>query len=174
MRLHVSGGHTRASGSSRWFARSGPLASCFKRMYIAFSVCLELCLVQNSRSGCGLFCWSFCLWVSKRWNHLRDQSSIYSHEVSSFSLMVLCQVAEMVRMETRAVSREFSDSKARAFAESFPRKHFPLRDSCIFTQIWVAHLLKLMDLGSLPMHCVGDRLLERSSWLCSLALYLMA
>ena len=74
------------------------------------------CLVQNSRSGCGLFCWSFCLWVSKRWNHLRDQSSTYSHKVLSVSPVVLCQVAEMVRMETRAVSREFSDSKARAFA----------------------------------------------------------
>ena len=36
-----------------------------------------------------------------------------SHEISSISPVVLCQVAEM---ETRAVSREFSDSKARAFA----------------------------------------------------------
>ena len=77
----------------------------------------------------------------------------------------------MVRMETRAVSRKFSDSKAGAFAVT---EDVPLCASCSFTQIWVAHLLKLMDLGSLPMHCISDRLLERSSWLCSLALYLIA
>ena len=45
-----------------------------------------------------------------------EPSTCCSHEVSSVSPVVLCQVAEMVRMETRAVSREFSDSKARAFA----------------------------------------------------------
>ena len=30
MRLHVSGGHTRASGSSGWFARSGPYVSAIR------------------------------------------------------------------------------------------------------------------------------------------------
>ena len=116
MRLHVSNGHTLCFRIFRiCFCHQSNLASCFKRMYlVAFSVCLELCLGQNSHSGCGPFCWSFCLWVSQRWNHRRVVDC--SHEVSSVSPVVLCQVAEMVRMETRAVSREFSDSKARAFA----------------------------------------------------------
>ena len=120
--------------SSGWFARSGHYVSASSVSWPHVSKgCISLprsvysCLEQNSRSGCGLFCWSFCLWVSKRWNHFRDQSSTYSHEVSSISLMVLCQVAEMVRMETRAVSREFSDSKARAFAVTESACHYVLR-----------------------------------------------
>ena len=122
MRLRVRGRQIRAL----CFCYQSILAPCFKRMYLAFSVCLQPCLEQNSRSGGCPFCWSFCLWDSKIWNHLRDQSSTYGHEVSSASPVVLCQVAEMVRMETRAVSREFSDSKARAFAVTEYACHYVL------------------------------------------------